>query len=404
MTDDPMNTAKAPEESAPALQKEDLTEPAGQPAPAEEKKESAPKRRSVFGALKSILENETVREIIAPSVVTIGGKIAYDKMFSRYERPDYSVTPGIRTYERIADRLPRQCFTFPSDNVTCAGYFYPAKPCRGLVAFAHGLHAGADDYLTVFEFFVRQGYSVIAFDTKGTYDSKGDSTVGLAEAMVELDHLLNFVKAEPTLSQIPLFVCGHSCGAGAAASVLSLHPEIQGCTTIAAMNDPNQMIVGKGKVYSIIPTLLGFPETPLTIAFLNSQQKKLFGAYTELNGVKGINDTTCPVLIAHGLKDMVIEYLSHIALIAHKDELRDENVFYYTGRGNSGAHDTIWRSSKAVDYQEQVEKELERLKKEKGKDWTKEDEAAFVSGIDHALYSAINEELFEKAVETFEKA
>ena len=57
-----------------------------------------------------------------------------------------------------------------------------------------------------------------------------------------------------------------------------------------------------------------------------------------------------------------------------------------------------------MDYQEQVGKELERLKKEKGKDWTKEDEAAFVSGIDHALYSAINEELFEKAVETFEKA
>ena len=401
MTDDPMNTAKAPEESAPAFQKEDPKEQAGQPAPSEEKKESAPKRRSVFGTLKSILENETVREIIAPSVVTIGGKIAYDKMFSRYERPDYSVTPGIRTYERIADRLPRQCFTFPSDNVTCAGYFYPAKPCRGLVAFAHGLHAGADDYLTVFEFFVRQGYSVIAFDTKGTYDSKGGSTVGLAEALVELDHLLNFVKAEPTLSQIPLFVCGHSCGAGAAASVLSLHPEIQGCTTIAAMKDPNQMIAGKGLVYSAI---LGLPETPLTIAFLNSQQKKLFGAYTELNGVKGVNDTTCPVLIAHGVKDMVIEYLSPIALIAHRKELRDENVFYYTGRGNSGAHDTIWRSSKAVDYQEQVEKELEKRKKEKGKDWTKEDEAAFVSGVDHALYSAINEELFEKAVETFEKA
>ncbi len=367
-------------------------------SPKEEKK---PKKRSALDTLRSILENETVRTIIAPGVVTIGGKIAYDKMFGRYERPDYSVTPGLRTYERIADRLARQQFTFLSDNVRCAGYFYPAAKPKGLVAFAHGLHAGADDYLSVFEFFVKNGYCVIAFDTKGTYDSEGSSTVGLAEALVELDHLLNHVKEEPTLSRLPLFVCGHSCGAGAATSVLSLHPEILGCTGIAAMKDPNQMIVGKGLVYSAI---LGLPETPLTAAFLESQQKKLFGDYTALNGVRGINDTTCPVLLAHGIKDMVIEYLSPIALISHKKELREENVFYYTGRGNSGAHDTIWRSAKAVDYQEQVKKELEKRKKEKGKEWTHDDEAAFVAGIDHDLYSAVNTELFEKALEVFERA
>ncbi|MBR3437443.1 MAG: alpha/beta hydrolase [Lachnospiraceae bacterium] len=375
--------------------------PEEEPKKEQSEKQEAPKRRSVLDSIRSFLENETVREIIAPSVVTIGGKIAYDKMFGRYERPDYSVTPGIRTYERIADRLPRKRFTFTSDNVECAGYFYQAEHTRGLVAFAHGLHAGADDYLTVFEYFVKQGYSVIAFDTKGTYDSQGKSTVGLAEALVELDHLLDLVKNEPSLSTLPLFVCGHSCGGGAVTSVLSLHPEIRGCTAIAAMKDPNQMIVGKGLVYSAI---LGLPETPLTAAFLESQQKKLFGDYTSLNGVRGINDTTCPVLLAHGIKDMVIEYLSPIALISHKKELRDDNVFYYTGRGNSGAHDTVWRSPKAVEYQEQVKKELEKLKKSKGKDWTKKDEAAFVAGIDHALYSAVNEDLFEKAVETFEKA
>ena len=400
MKEDPVNKdSEQPEENLPAAQ-ENISAQPEQPK-AESKKEQAPKKRSVFGTLKSILENETVREIIAPGVVSIGGKIAYEKMFGRYERPDYSVTPGIRTYERIADRLPRKRFTFTSDKVECAGYFYQADHCRGLVAFAHGLHAGADDYLTVFEYFVQQGYSVIAFDTKGTYDSEGNSTVGLAEALVEMDHLLDLVKAEPTLSQLPLFVCGHSCGGGAVTAVLSRHPEIRGCTAIAAMKDPNQMIVGKGLVYSAI---LGLPETPLTAAFLESQQKKLFGDYTELNGVRGINDTTCPVLLAHGIKDMVIEYLSPIALISHKKELRKENVFYYTGRGNSGAHDTIWRSAKAVDYQEQVKKELEALKKAKGKEWTKDDEAAFVAGVDHALYSAVNTDLFEKAVETFEKA
>ena len=402
MKEDPANNGSdLNQENAPAPAENNSAEAAPKQSEDTAKKEQKPKKRGLFGTIQGLLENETVREIIAPGVVSIGGKIAYEKMFGRYERPDYSITPGIRTYERIADRLPRKRFKFTSDNVDCAGYFYQADRCRGLVAFAHGLHAGADDYLTVFEFFVQNGYSVIAFDTKGTYDSEGKSTVGLAEALVELDHLLDLVKAEPTLSTLPLFVCGHSCGGGAVTSVLSLHPEIKGCTAIAAMKDANQMIVGKGFVYSAI---LGLPETPLTTAFLESQQRKLFGDYMECNGVRGINDTSCPVLLAHGIKDMVIEYVSPIALVAHKKELRNDNVFYYTGRGNSGAHDTIWRSAKAVDYQEDVKKEMEKLKKAKGKEWTKEDEAAFVAGVDHALYSAVNTDLFEKAIETFEKA
>ena len=37
-----------------------------------------------------------------------------------------------------------------------------------------------------------------------------------------------------------------------------------------------------------------------------------------------------------------------------KNEIRSENVTYYTGTGNRGSHDTVWRSSEAVDYQEQV--------------------------------------------------
>ena len=391
MNDDLEKKEVIPEENAPAESAETTETP-----PEEAKKpEKTVTKQSPLERLRGFLQSETVQKI-GEVLVPVGGKIAYEKMFGRYERPDYSVTPGLRTYERVADRLPRQRFTFRSDDVECAGYFYPAKPSKGLVAFAHGLHAGADDYLSVFEFFVKNGYSVIAFDTKGTYDSKGNSTVGLSEALVELDHLLDLVKEEPTLSKFPLFVCGHSCGGGAVTAVLSLHPEIRGCTGIAAMKDANQMIVGKGFIYS---SILGLPEQVMTTAFLESQQKKLFGDYTECNGVRGINDTTCPVLLAHGIKDLVIEYPSPISLISHKKELRKENVFYYTGMGNS-----VWRSAKAVSYQDQVKKELDKLKKAKGKEWTHDDEAAFCAGIDHDLYSAVNEELFEKALSTFEKA
>ena len=369
--------------------------------PADLKRE---KRQQRALRIKSFLQDESVQQvgrILGAGMIQIGGSIAYEKLFSRYERPDYAVTPGLRCYDRIAERLPRKCFSFPSDNISCAGYYYPAESPKGLIAFAHGLHTGADDYLSIFEFFVRHGYSIIAFDGKGTYDSKGNSTVGLSEALVELDHLIDLIEEDPAFNALPLFTVGHSCGGFAASAVLSLHPNIRAAMTISAMNDANTLITGKGFIYT---SILGLPETKMTSAFLNETQKNLFGSYTELNGAAAINSVSCPVLIAHGIKDMVVEYPSPVSLIFHKNEIRSENVTYYTGTGNRGSHDTVWRSSEAVDYQEQVKKELELLRKKKGKSFTPEDEAAFVSGIDHDLYSAINTELFEMAVRMFDQA
>ncbi len=364
----------------------------------------AERHRSKLNRFLDFLQDENVQaagRLLSAGAVQIGGKIAYDKIFGRYERPDYTLTPGLRCYDRIAERLMRETFTFLSDDVECAGYFYPAKPAKGLIAFAHGLHTGADDYLSVFYFLVQNGYSVIAYDTKGTYDSGGNSTVGLCEALVELDHLLNYVRQTPVLCDMPLYVLGHSCGGFAASAVLLLHPEIRASVTISAMKDANTMIVGKGFLYS---SILGIPETPLTAAFLEETQKRLFGSYTELDGVRAVNESDCPILIAHGIRDRVVDYLSPISLISHVKELRSENVCYYTGTGVCGAHDTVWRAADAVEYQEQVKKELERLKKQKGRAFSRGDEIDFVSGVDHARYSAINEELFRKAVEMFDEA
>ena len=368
------------------------------------RQETPSRRRGFLGNLVSFLQDEQVREagkMIGAGLLQIGGPLAYNKMFGRFERPDYAVTPGLRCYERVADRLPRERFTFPSDGIDCAGYFYPAKPHKGLVAFAHGLHTGADDYLSIFEFLVKNGYSVIAFDCKGTYDSKGNSTVGLSEALVELDHLLDFVRKTPVLQDMPVFVLGHSCGGFAASAVLSLHPEIRAAVTMSAMKDANTMIVDKGFLYS---SILGVPETQMTAAFLSETQKRLFGSYTELNGVRAVNESSCPVLIAHGIKDMVVDYWSDLALISHREEMRSENVFYYTGRGACGSHDTIWRSPDAVQYQEDVKNDLENWKKQLGRSFTREDEMALMSKVNHDRYSAINEELFTQALILYDHA
>ena len=71
----------------------------------------------------------------------------YDKMFPRYERPDYSLTPGLICYDRLNNLIEREEIYYPSDDVFLTGHHYRCKKPKGLVVIAHGLHSGADDYL-----------------------------------------------------------------------------------------------------------------------------------------------------------------------------------------------------------------------------------------------------------------
>ncbi|MCQ2437258.1 MAG: alpha/beta hydrolase [Clostridia bacterium] len=340
-------------------------------------------------------------------VSAAGSVLAYDSLFKRYERPDYRVTPGLRCYERVENRLMRTEVPFWSDNVKLAGYYYPAENAKGLVVFAHGLHAGADDYLAVFEFMVNHGYSVFAFDTKGTYSSEGDSTVGLAEAFVDMDHALDFIAQQPCFRDTPIFVMGHSCGAYAATAVLARHPEVRGSVAIAPMNNASSMINQKGKTYSLPLAFLGIPPgllTGTTMATIDATQAKRLGKYTKYTAVDAINGSAVPVLIAQGAKDAVVEAITPVSLYFHRNRVRDDTVIWYLESGENGGHDTIWHSVDAVRYQKQVRADLKAMKQARGDAWTLEDEIAFYETVDNDRYSAVNETLFNAAVRLFDCA
>jgi hypothetical protein len=119
--------------------------------------------------------------------------------------------------------------------------------------------------------------------------------------------------------------------------------------------------------------------------------------------VKGINSTDIPVLIAHGDKDSVISFNGQ-SVISHREEIRKDNVFYYVGTGEQAGHNTILHSKHAIAYQEKVKNDLKNLKKEKEGDLTKEELVAFCKGVDHTLYSEVNEGLMGEIVDMFNKA
>lgn len=330
----------------------------------------------------------------------LGAKAAYDAFFKRYEKRDINTIFGEFDYSRVKERLPRTTLFFPSGRWKLQAYFYPCEGAKGLVVVCHGMHAGADDYIPFIEYFVRNGYAVFTYDCQGTYASEGDSTVGMCTPLVNLDHALTYIENDKQLSQYPLFLFGHSWGGYAAMAVLSLHKNIRASSAVAPFNSGYTLFLEKGEQYMGASANMLMNEFPKE--FLNAYQTMLFRDYTKYNAVKGINGTKIPVYIAHGNRDFVISF-GHQSVISHRNEIRKRNVKYYIGTDAQSGHNTILHSPRAIAYQEKVEKDLKRLKKEYDRDLTQQEMADFCNGVDHALYSEINLEMMQDILNMFNK-
>ena len=225
--------------------------------------------------------------------------------------------------------------------------------------------------------------------------------MGMCTPLVNLDHALTYIKNDRQLSQYPLFLFGRSWGGYAATSVLSRHKNICGCVAVAPFNSGYTLFVEKGEQY--MSPFADMVQIDFPKEFLNAYQTILFKDYTKYSAVAGINSTDVPVYIAHGTRDFVIGF-HHQSVISPRDEIRTKNVTYYIGTDAQAGHNTILHAPRAVAYQEKVEKDLKRLKKERDRDLTQAELAEFCRGVDHALYSEVNTELMQAIVNMFNEA
>ncbi len=319
--------------------------------------------------------------------------LAYDAVFPRTERPDYAVTPGLSCYERIKDELPRKEFFYNSKKNLLKGYYYEAKNAKGLVVVAHGFKSGSDNYLPITQYLVENGYNVFSYDCTGTYDSEGESMIGMCQSLVDLDRTISYLKHNEPYAHQPLFLLGHSWGGYAVSSVLALQSGIRACACIAPMYSGYTIMTEKGEQYvgKVAQT-----SKPVFTAY----QRILFGHYVDHNGVRGINSVDIPVLIAQGIDDKTITYDAQ-SITAHKNEITNPNVKYYITKGIQGGHDSIWHSKEALLYQKEVESDLKLLQMEKGDKLTYEEKAEYYKTVNHKLYSQVNHDLMKEVIKTF---
>lgn len=329
------------------------------------------------------------------SAAVVASHVAiYDKIFVRYERPDYSLTPGIVCLDRIKEKVDKEEVSFYSDDVLLKGnYFYVKKP-KGIVLMAHGIRSGGDDYLNIVLYFIKHNYNVFSFNYKGTYDSEGDSTVGLCESLVDVDHAIDYLLSNSKYNKLPLFLFGHSWGGYAVSSVLSLQDKIKACACVSGMNSGYTMMVEKASQYVGKLSSTAKP-------FFDIYQKLLFKEYTKYNATMGINKSNIPIVIAHGVDDKVIVFDKQ-SIISHYKDFTNKKIKYYIGKGYQGDHTDIMFSINAIAYQKEIESEIKLLEMKKGSKLTNEELVELYKNVDHYRYSEVNEELMNLIIKTFD--
>lgn len=353
------------------------------------KKKKLSKKKKVFIALIASLTGIGVTNVTA-------SLIAYEAVFTRHNRPDYNVTPGLCCYDRIDENWEREKFKIKSGEYNLQAYYYPSTINKGLVIIAHGKNAGGDDHLAMIHAMYKDGFSVLTYDGTGNFDSDGDDTVGACQPLIDLENVIAHVQSEERFKNTPIFLIGHSMGGYAVTSVLELKSGIKACVAIAPVCNAFNLIVDTIEQYA-------GPLTYIAKPVFDAYQRILFKNYIKYNGVSGINSVDIPVLIAQGMCDTVITH-DKTSIYAFKDKITNPNVTYYETYGMQGGHDTVLLSLDAIAYRSEIENKLKIYKNTLGKEFTDEKLAEFYATVDHAKYSELNPELVSKILETFNSA
>ena len=357
----------------------------------EERKNSAKMRR--IKRIAAILAASTVGVTVTGIVAAI---ISYNAVFPRYERYDYSLTLGAYDYSLYGESLPRRLMSFKSGENRLAAYYYPSGSARGLVALVHGFHAGADDYLPLIGEIVARGYAVFSFDCTGSFDSEGESGIGMCQPLIDLDRALDFIKGDEEMSCMPLYLVGHSLGGYAAASVLEKHKEVRACVLIAPMNDASRVMIdmSRDRVGAV-----AYATKPV----FDIYQRYLFGDYVDMNSVRGINSTSAPILIVQGRQDEIITHDGH-SVTARLDEITNPHVQVIWRDGVRGTHDGVWHSVASGEYRLEIEGRIKELEARCGRTLADDERRELYKTVDHRLYSEADGELVDRMIELFDGA
>lgn len=312
-----------------------------------------------------------------------------------FSRGEYSKFAVNYRYDHYEKDYPRKNVSFKSGDNLLQGYIYGCDNNKGLIVFAHGIGGGHEGYINQIIWLVNNGWRVFAYDATGSCTSEGDGTNGLPQSALDLNCALDYIEKDEELSALPKFLMGHSWGGYAVTAVLNFDHDIKASASISGYAYPMDMIMEfvDGMMHGISNVL--YP-------FIWLDCYTVFGEYTNMSAVDGINKSNIPVLIIHGKKDNMIGY-ERSSIISKGSEITNPNVKYYTIDGKYSGHNNIFHSDKANEYLEKLDAEYEKIY-DKYKDGEVPDnvKSQFFAKADKELANEVNEEMMTEINEFFE--
>lgn len=327
------------------------------------------------------------------TAATVITAVNMDENFDRADYPDTRLTLDYY-YDHYEADYPRTEVSFKSGDNTLRGFIYGMENNKALLVFAHGIGDVHESYMNELLWFVDRGWRVFTYDATGSGYSEGDGTRGLPQSALDLNEALNFAESDERLSELPVYLMGHSWGGYAVTAVLNFDHDIKGVASVAGYAEPVQMIYefSRGVVGDFRPLI--YP----SICLYNWLR---FGKYAELSAVDGINKADIPVLIFHGTNDQTIDY-NESAIINHRDEIMNPNAEYITLEGIT--HSGMFYTPEAREYNSEFSKQRRELYKKYAGNVPEEELVKLYESADRDLMNIPNEELLSKIESFFESA
>ena len=253
----------------------------------------------------------------------IATKIIYDFCFERYD-PDSSGS--------IENSIP--C-SFSCGENTLRGYLVNPEQNEkdAIVVIAAGYRALCSVYSPIIDSFASSGFGVFIFDCTGSAQSEGDSAVGFAQEVLDLDAALTYIEENDSFGYSDILLFGHSRGGLAVCCMERYGHSISAVVSVNGINSPME-----GTMLPAVNYVGNFAYSNYPI--LKLYQVFLFGAdIMSYDAAEFLSTTDTPSLIIHSSDDELVSS-ERFSIISHRDEIQSENVeFEDSFKGSSdGSH------------------------------------------------------------------
>lgn len=277
------------------------------------------------------------------------------------------------------DGLRSEAYSFKGNNgqqLYGSFYFYDNPREDRIIVFDHGMGGGHLSYMSEIEMLARYGFKVFAYDHTGCMKSEGESTVGFAQALSDLDCCLKALKSEDELKNKSFAVIGHSWGGFSTLNISAFHPDL------------THIVVLSGFVsVDIIASRFGSMKK-----YVKAIEKEANPLYAECNGVDSLKNTKAKALLIYSDNDKMVNKESNYDYLVASQKSRENTEFILEKGKDHNPNYTQDAVKYLAEYISAVNKQRKKLR-------TDQQKKAFRDSFNWKRMTAQDEKVWSKILE-----